>query len=968
MTNFSPQEVGSDLPAAPSNNKSLVALYAIFFLSGASALIFETLFFVHAGLAFGNSVWASALALASFMAGLTIGAGLASKYGDGIANPVLLYAVVEIIIAISGVSLVFFFPFLTTALKPIFHIIGGDPFILNAIRLTLSFTLFLFPTICMGVTLPILVKALGRGENSYGKTLGKLYGLNTLGAFFGALLGEGILIEFVGIKGAGLVAGSLNLMVATIAIIIAKKIWPTVEKTSAEPSRSSFFPIPGGALPPLVAAFLAGGTLLALEVVWFRFIQMFSTGSSFAFAVMLSVVLAGIGIGGLSASRLLDARPEIYRSVHFFALANGFLTLATYSSFMIFTASITSENYFAADPLMVFIISFYLMFPVSLFSGLLFTFLGHRARHTIGEDAKTTGQISMANTTGAMLGALLAGFVLLPFAGVDLSILIMALTYFAISIITLDWKFLSTQNRKRYAAFSVLFAVSVLTYPSNTMLNAADAASLRYRDQSTKTIAIREGLLNTLQYLRYDYMGEPVGYRLVTNSHSMAATYTYSLRYMKLYVYWPLAIKPESETALLICFGSGSTAKALTEIEQLKSIDIVDLSKDIFEMSVVVYGNGKNNPLNDERVKAYVEDGRFFLTATDKRYDLITAEPPPTDNIGTVNLYTQEFFQLIYDRLNDGGIVSYWLPLSSLNDQQTKSILKAFCNVFSDCSLWEGSQFDWMMIGTRGGINGPDEKEFGALWQNPKTAGQLKRIGIEKPEQLGALFIMDSDQIRKITADEPPLTDNYPKRLAHSPWRKREFVSDILRLDDPAPTKKAFASSSLIHKWWPDKYRIGAMPYFDYREIVTAAVPSMKRHSLNINEVSPKLHRILTETDLVTPVKWLLGSEERKIEIVEEAIKKGAEPNAEFLFHLGVKALSERDYELAYHHFTEAENMSKAPVLLLLRIFTLCEDGKLEKAASLIANNQAPAKNISVLKYFEWLNKTFDLKLVPDLP
>jgi len=123
-------------------------------------------------------------------------------------------------------------------------------------------------------------------------------------------------------------------------------------------------------------------------------------------------------------------------------------------------------------------------------------------------------------------------------------------------------------------------------------------------------VTSREGLVATLRYYRRDVFGEPKYYRLVTNGHSMSATMTAAKRYMKLYVYLPLALKPDSCDALLISFGVGSTAKALTDSRGLRNIDIVDISEDILELSTVVYP-GDDNPLLDERVRVYVEDGRF---------------------------------------------------------------------------------------------------------------------------------------------------------------------------------------------------------------------------------------------------------------------------------------------------------------------------------------------------------------------
>src|SRR6185369_12378957 len=135
----------------------------------------------------------------------------------------------------------------------------------------------------------------------------------------------------------------------------------------------------------------------------------------------------------------------------------------------------------------------------------------------------------------------------------------------------------------------------------------------------------------------------------------------------------------------------GNTAKALTDSTGVESIDLVDLSRDILAMAPIVFPDPREQPLRDPRMHIHIEDGRYFLQTTDRYFDLITGEPPPPGIAGVENLYSREYFQLIHDRLANQGIVTYWLPLADLSDVSAKAILRAFCDVFDDCSLWNGS-------------------------------------------------------------------------------------------------------------------------------------------------------------------------------------------------------------------------------------------------------------------------------------
>lgn len=271
---------------------------------------------------------------------------------------------------------------------------------------------------------------------------------------------------------------------------------------------------------------------------------------------------------------------------------------------------------------------------------------------------------------------------------------------------------------------------------------------------------MREGTTEAAFYLQKDLFGEARYHRLVTNGFSMSATVYRAKRYMRLFAYAPLALRPSSERALLISYGIGVTAKALTESESLQLIDVVDISRNIVDLSRQVRIFAEPHPLTDTRVRVHIEDGRFFLQTTDERYDLITAEPPPPKNAGIVNLYTREYFQLLHDRLAPQGIATYWLPVYQLDEREAKSVTRAFCLAFSDCSLWTGAGLEWMLMGTRG-LEGP--VPLVRAWRELGTG--LATIGVERPEQLGTLFLADAAFLETWTENAPPLEDDHPHRI-----------------------------------------------------------------------------------------------------------------------------------------------------------------------------------------------------------
>jgi spermidine synthase len=289
---------------SPRGSVPVTIFSAILFLSGIGALLFETLWLRLSGLAFGNSVWAAALILSSFMAGLALGNAIAASSRLRRWRSLRIYAVLEVLVALLGCTIVFGLPVLGELLRPVWQIFWNHQPALLGLRFVVSFLILLIPTTAMGLTLPVLMEDPMLRKTHFGRAIGFLYGSNTLGAMAGAVLGEGYLIATLGLRGTSLVAG-LAVCLAAIAALLAARIGGATSESNLEPS----FPLRLHVryrLPwrLLLASFGTGGVLLCLEVIWFRFLRLYVVSSPTAFAVMLAIVLAGIGLGALLAGAI----------------------------------------------------------------------------------------------------------------------------------------------------------------------------------------------------------------------------------------------------------------------------------------------------------------------------------------------------------------------------------------------------------------------------------------------------------------------------------------------------------------------------------------------------------------------------------------------------------------------------------------------------------------------------------------
>ncbi len=883
----------------------ILAVCAIFFLSGASALLFETLWFQQAGLALGNSVWASSLVLAAFMGGLALGNALAGLLAHRARRPVRLYGLLELVIGATGVALVHGLPQLGPLIAPLLRPVLDDPVASNAIRIGVAFPLLLIPSTAMGATLPLLVAELHRRDPHFGRVLGRLYGWNTLGAVVGAISGHAFLFEWFGLRGSALVAAGANVAAALAAVGLSNRLESGTVPADARTPRA---PLPRRALGLLLAAFLCGGALLALEVVWFRFLVLFTLPGSLAFALMLSVVLAGIGAGGLLAARILSVTAALPGWLPTIAATSGVLCVAGYAGFDRIVSRVAPE--LRPEPWVVVGFGLFLMFPVSLLSGVLFAGIGDAVNRESAAAPRSAGLLTLANTTGAMLGSLVGGFLLLPGLGIERSVQLLAAVY-GVTAGCL-WLFgprpATRTSRLTTALAGVALVAAVLPFfPTGRMRERYLVYPILgfMGRENALPVAVRETLTETILYLRSEVFGETRHYRLVTNSHSMSSTSFQSQRYMRLFVWLPVALHPAPRRALLISYGVGTTAKALTDTRELERIDMVDVSRDILEMNRIVYPEERDYPPADPRVHVHIEDGRHFLSTTDQRFDVITGEPPPPKAAGIVSLYTREFFELAKARLAEGGILSYWLPVHALTENEARGILRAFCDVFEDCSLWDGSGLDWIMLGTRNAKGPGSDARFEQQWRDPLVRPWLVDLGVEMPQQLGALFMAGSEDLAELTRGVPPLEDDHPKRLGQRNLRPAAQVELYRPWLDAGVMRERFERSPWIARIYPPGMRAATLPYFGFEARIDEYL--LRGVGVDRNAVVdiPAVDRVLRTSPLATLALWEMKTNVDLQRPARLAFEKGGH-GAVLEFERGAHALAARDFDKAADRFFAA--------------------------------------------------------------
>jgi hypothetical protein len=406
---------------------------------------------------------------------------------------------------------------------------------------------------------------------------------------------------------------------------------------------------------------------------------------------------------------------------------------------------------------------------------------------------------------------------------------------------------------------------------------------------------------------------------------------------------------------LVICYGVGVTAGAARDLPGVETIDVVDVSPDVVAMSDVIY-TADAHPLHDPRVRVHIEDGRQFLQATNRRFNLITGEPPPPRTPGAVNIYTREYFQLMFDRLADGGIATYWLPVGRPDPgTNVNAIVTAFCDVFTDCSLWNATPFDLMLAGTRGPLGSVAEDDFVRPWTTAGLRTRLAEIGLEMPQQVGATFIGDATYLRELTAGARPLIDDYPHRLLPDPGRPSlsdpgygtnpAVTAHYQATLDPARARRAFETSAFIKQVWPQRLIPASLPYFDHQRTLNTVLWDGGRPLRDVES----LHQLLTATPLRTLPLWLMSSDA----VTEAIARRHDDGSGGVMYVRGLTALANRDYPGAAEALAAAEQRGVAePTVRALRAFALALSRRMDEAVSL-----APARPGSAdeLRFWLWL-------------
>lgn len=724
---------------------TLAGFLAIYFSSGFAALVYQVVWQRMLTFFSGADLLATTTIVASFMAGM----GLGSVAGGAIADRVSvrwqigLFAVAELLTGLFGLlSKWWYYDVLFTQ----FGHLASSPLALAGVL----FLSLLVPTFLMGATLPLLSKALTPRVALAGRRIGLIYAINTLGAAAGALVTAWKLLGVFDFQQILQIGAALNAAIATLGLILGVFLWRNLVAVPAEPGDSGNSQNGSNGVFPawkwMWIYSLSGIVALSLELIWFRLLGVMLKSNSFTFPHLLGIYLAGLAAGILIGTLLLEyvARPApvfliLQSGITIYAgLSVAFLTwgldrfaalawlktyLGGYNPLEISVKTMGLQSWFAWGGPYPNFFSLYILVPLALMvppllmMGMSFPFLQRAVHDDRAKLGRRVGWLQASNIAGSMLGAMLTGGILMEFFGTAATLRLLMGIGAVFVVLSIQVLFAKRSVSRRWATIGALIAVgcAISVVPSGPRLWAklhgveADLVIATEGGSGLSILKSESTHPSSTTWIYTNGLGQSwVPYPAISIIHSRLGAI-------------PVLLHPRPVDIAVIGLGSGDTlfsAGGREETQRITCIEIVESGlRGLQTLQQKRPYAGLQSLLNDSRISYVFGDGRTYIGANDKKYDVIEADALRATSAFAGNLYSAEYFELIKGRLKPGGFAVTWAP--------TQRVLETFLKVFPHVM-----SFDSVMIGSLEPIPF-DHDLIRSRLENSFTKAYYARAGID---------------------------------------------------------------------------------------------------------------------------------------------------------------------------------------------------------------------------------------------
>ena len=644
------------------SRRSRLLLFA-YFLSGSAALGYEILWARWLSLQFGVSNLGVLLAVVAFLLGLGLGSAWGLRRAWDARSGVKTFVFVELGVAAYMLTA----PVLASQVHPaIAALAKGFPlgqwlFLQGGMALVM----LTLPALALGYAFTALVQ----GWRAGGAELHRLYGWNTLGGVVGGLAPLVVLPALGWRTGLWVFAG-VGLTAAAIGAWVLRRL-PEGEGRSTGPEP------PGGRLDwrPLWWYGLVGVGAIMLEIAWARLFGLVFLRTEYVMGVILAAYLVGIGLGSLAAMRL---RGAVWLSVLPLVVAAAALgSLALVGVLGAWVEGRTWHGLLEAVGMQGAVL-FVVMAPVTFALGMWLPLLARR----MGDEGRAGPALYAANSIGGAMGALLAGLVVVPWAGTT------AAGGVAAGVLLVSGLALAPRRWAWLASLPLL----ALAVPLWSMPEPAELLPRTY--QGARTLLAYEDAVSITHVV-----AQPTGERLLLSDLQRmdASTEPEAVAGQRNQVRLPLLLHPAPERVLLLGLGTGISASATLALPDVR-VTAVELSRGAIEAAGRLFSEANLGVL--ERLRVVNDDVRHFLLADTGRYDVIVGDLFHPDLVGRSALLSVQQFRRVRERLAAGGVFVQWLTLNQFDTDSLQTVLRSFAQVFPNGRLFLDG-FRLALVGAR---------------------------------------------------------------------------------------------------------------------------------------------------------------------------------------------------------------------------------------------------------------------------
>jgi spermidine synthase len=759
------------MPSRTDRRWTRPLLLAIFFLSGASGLIYEIAWTRRLTLIFGSTTLAVSTVLAAFMGGLALGSyRLGRRADEGPSRALGLYGKLEL--AIAGAALLV--PVLLRATQAAYLELAprleSFPQLFFLVQFLLVGAVLVIPTAAMGGTLPALSRWLVRDPAGIGMNVAVLYAVNTVGAGAGTAAAIYFLIPFEGVTRTEWVAVAVNTGVGLTALLIDRQTRTPRDRADARtreaPEAAAVLPSriekPHSSSPAaralLAAVALSGFAAMADEVAWSRLLALVLGSSVYSFGLMLIVVLGGLAIGSSIFARMRSGQ-----EVRVLGAALAANTVAAFVSIvwvphlptLFLRAFPVARVSFLLLQLTNLLLTCGLVLPSAILFGVAFP-ATVAATTEFARAGTGVGRVTVFNTIGTVSGAFAAGFVLIPYVGLRATLTVAALAT-ALGA-TLCAPQIVSQALKRTIRIGVAAALLLTlvwpAWPLRLLVMGAgfyapvysSPADLLAAAEQSQLLFYRDGFATTLSV---DQQGEYRYYK--SNGKTDASTHPGDMANQLLLGHLPMLLHPDPQDLFVLGLGTGVSAAAMARYP-VRSIEIADIEGAARE-ATKMFATENRDILADPRVRFLHADGRNALLARRRLYDVILSDPSDVWVAGVGNLLTREFYSLARTRLKPQGIMVQWFHMHSLLPEQLKLLVATFRSVFPNTSLWRPNHGDVILMGTVDLLPWDSVRLGDRVARVPGVGADLQSMGIWDPLAIFAPFVLEGDDLKRLLAD-----------------------------------------------------------------------------------------------------------------------------------------------------------------------------------------------------------------------